>query len=90
EDINFLCGDCRRCLEQTCCPQLMACQNDPGCVDCVAQVPDAGPCGHEPEGYLLQCSLKCEPCYRSGDPHPGCFLDGGPDSNGTGGAGKKP
>jgi hypothetical protein len=72
EDYYDLCGDCETCLEEKCCPELIACRSTEGCLACVANDPQAvGPCEAIPErNYLLQCTLKCERCHAGFDAAP--------------------
>ena len=80
EDYYEFCGDCRRCVEEKCCPELIACEKAPGCIDCISNNPDsAGPCGQQ-VGEVYGCAADCFPCYpKDAAPNPGCFLDAGPD-----------
>lgn len=78
EDYYEFCGDCRRCLEVKCCAEIIACEDAPGCLDCVSHKPDAaGPCGQDAQLFLEGCSGECGACH-SPTPNPGCFLDAGP------------
>lgn len=79
EDYYEFCGDCRRCLEEKCCAEIIACENEPGCIACVSHDPNAGPCGTDAQFLLNGCSAECEPCHPLGPPNPGCFLDAGAD-----------
>jgi hypothetical protein len=88
---NFydLCGECEQCLEEKCCPELTACVNEPNCIDCTSNSPDAtaGLCGKHTQLTLEGCSLKCDACH-SPTPDPGCSSDAGPEGGGTGGSSK--
>lgn len=82
QDYYDFCGDCRRCIEEKCCAEAIACDNAPGCIDCVSNNPDAaGPCGQHEQLVLEACSAKCSACHPNFDaaPNPGCFLDAGPE-----------
>ncbi|MEO7327978.1 MAG: hypothetical protein ABI193_05335, partial [Minicystis sp.] len=85
-DYYSFCGDCRRCLEEQCCAQIIACENSEGCMDCVSGAPDATTCGEPATGNLAGCSFDCIPCHSS-PPMQGCSVDAGADGGGSGGAG---
>jgi hypothetical protein len=77
-DYYDFCGDCRRCLEVICCAEIIACENEPGCIDCVSNNPDAGSlCGTDAQLNLNGCSGNCSACH-SPIPNMGCFPDAGP------------
>ncbi len=80
ENYYNICGFCLRCVEEKCCQELIACETEPGCIDCAANGPDAQAslCGSDAEYLLVGCSGECEWCHSS-IPDPGCVDDAGAD-----------
>ncbi|MFO0758416.1 MAG: hypothetical protein U0359_18130 [Byssovorax sp.] len=63
-DVYDFCGDCRLCLQELCCAELLTCTAIPGCINCVANDPHETPaCYSEAVGAVLTCSQNCERCH---------------------------